>query len=164
MAPSFLGMSSALHFCRYGPRRSAVWSLASRASPYCRESRTELAIPSWAAIPPAWLTPCWLVASETENLEGRYRGRVSDPPSADRVEPGRWAGDECTRPRARTRTAQVIRHCGPHGYSRPATGHALPATRKSIQLPDGSGGPHLSAETCGACDFRSARGTGQAGG
>ena len=37
--------------------------------------------------------------------KGRHCGRLREPPSAGQVEPKIWARDECTRPRARTRTA-----------------------------------------------------------
>src|SRR5205823_10906970 len=85
---------------------------------------------------PAWLTPVPACRQRDEKTwKGRYRGRVRDPPSAGRVEPSRWAGDECTRPRARTRTAQVIRHPRPRRYSRGYLGASRLAGREWPPVP-----------------------------
>src|SRR5689334_16226973 len=52
----FLGHVLRASLLSYWPAPERGLVFASRASPYCRESRTGLAIPSWAAILPAWFT------------------------------------------------------------------------------------------------------------
>src|SRR5580700_12064303 len=92
MAPSFLGISSAL--------RSIGW----RSVPKHRS-----AVLSGRQACPAWLTPTLLRQRDEKPgraPKGPYRSHTRAP-GFNHGEPSRWAGDECTRPAAPTRTAGV---------------------------------------------------------